>query len=159
MKRLIAILWLCPLASFATKPPVSNDPQPESVASSYSNSSAQAGSDVSVVSGGGQGGGASNQLSMGGDRSTTVAIGNTAPIPLHAVPDCYLPAKGIKRIRRVLFGAVDFDPRLVRDPDCYADVVARRAYELAKIEAEAKLELARAERIKAERGLSSAVSK
>ena len=138
--------------SWATGRP---DPvDPPSQAQSQSQSVA-----TTVTAGGGQGGGASNQLNMGGDRSTTVAIGNTAPIPLHDVPACYLPAKGIKRIRRVLFGAVDFDPRLVRDEACYADLVARRAHELAMIEAQAKLELARAERIKAETGVAASVGK
>ncbi len=143
---LIAALGFSSTSWATGKPdPVDADTQAQSQMQNANQANTQ-----SVVAGGGQGGGASNQLNMGGDRSTTVAIGNTAPIPLHDVPACYLPAKGIKRIRRVLFGVVDFDPRLVRDEACYADLVARRAHELALIEAQARLELARAERIKAE---------
>jgi hypothetical protein len=70
-----------------------------------------------------------------------------------------LPAKGIKRIRRVLFGALDFDPRLIRDEGCYEELIARRNHELALIEAEARLEQARAERIKAETAIPAAVGK
>lgn len=144
MKKLIALLLLCPAAALATKP--AHHPVHSSVAS--------ASSDVSVISDGGQ-----SAVAVGGDRSTTVALGNTAPIPLHDTPACYLPAKGIKRIRRVLFGALDFDPRLMRDEGCYQELVARRAHELALIEAEAKLEQARAERIKAEADLPATVGK
>ena len=155
MKTLITALSLILASSaWATGHPVDADTQAQSQMQNANQANTQ-----SVVAGGGQGGGASNHLNMGGDRSTTVAIGNTAPIPLHDVPACYLPAKGIKRIRRVLFGAVDFDPRLIRDEACYADLVARRAHELALLEAQAKLELARAERIKAETGVAARVGK
>ena len=130
--------WLSP--AWATdKPPT---PTPAQSQSQMQNQNAVA--ESSSVSGGGQ---ASSNL-YSGDTTRTVAIGTTAPAPLHATPQCYLPAKGIRRIRQAVFGVVTFDPRLVRDVECMQDVQAEREYELAKLEAETQLERVRTERIR-----------
>jgi len=99
----------------------------------------------------------SSSVSEGGDSSLydstttrTIAVGTTSPAPLHATPQCYLPPKGIRRVRQALFGVVTLDPRLVRDEQCMQDIADARAHELAVLEAQANLERIRAERLVAE---------
>jgi hypothetical protein len=99
----------------------------------------------------------SSSVSEGGDSSLydstttrTIAVGTTSPAPLHATPQCYLPPKGIRRVRQALFGVVTLDPLLVRDEQCMQDIADARAHELAVLEAQANLERIRAERLVAE---------
>lgn len=102
------------------------------------------------------GGTAANQFSA---KETVIGLATTAPAPLHATPACYLPAKGIRRVRQALFGVVTLDSRLVRDESCMDDLKIAREYELAKLEAETQLERARAERITAESSCARCVAK
>jgi hypothetical protein len=103
--------------------------------------------------GGGQGGGASNQFS---ERTTAIGVSATAPEPLHATPECFLPPKGIRRVRQALWGIVSLDSRLVPDQACMDALKATREFELAKLDAERQLEQARAQRIRAETSRSCA---
>ena len=89
--------------------------------------------------------------SSGGNEFRTLAVGTTSPAPLHATPECYLPPKGIRRVRQALFGVVTLDPRLVRDAECMADIQAEREHELAVLQAQEQLENARTRRLTAER--------
>ena len=133
--------------AMAVLPANATEPKPTVPTQSQSqlqNQSAVA--DSNSVSGGGQ---ASANL-YDGTETRTIAVGTTSPAPLHDTPTCYLPAKGIKRVRQVLFGVVTLDSRLVRDDGCMADVQSEREYQLARLQAETQLERARAERLRAE---------
>ena len=103
---------------------------------------------ASSVSGGGQGGGASNQLSLS-DKTTAIAFGTAAPIPINP-SDCYFPKRGLGRGQGWLWGAVQLSAVLERDEQCFDDIRAQREFELARLEAEANLERARTERMRAE---------
>src|SRR3990172_5603704 len=107
----------------AVWPANATEPKPTAPSQSQmQNQSAVA--DSSSVSGGGQ---ASANL-YDGSETRTLAIGTTSPTPLHDTPTCYLPAKGIKRVRQVLFGVVTLDSRLVRDDGCMVDLAAQREF-------------------------------
>jgi hypothetical protein len=94
---------------------------------------------------------ASNHLT---ERTTAIGVSSTAPEPLHATPECFLPAKGIRRVRQALWGAVSLDSRLVPDQACMDALIATREYNLAKLAAEIQLEQARIARITAEHARS-----
>ena len=137
----VAILAWAGLAKATEKPATTS--QSQNMTQDQSQHQSQT---SSSVSGGGQ---ASSNL-YDGTTTRTIAVGTTSPTPLHDTPSCYLPAKGIKRVRQALFGVVTLDSRLVRDDGCMADVQSEREYQLARLQAETQLEQARTERLRAE---------
>jgi len=152
MTRLLWLMVFFAASAHATKP--TEAPKPEQSQTQNQSQTAYGGNGGIGTGGSAAGGAASSWNEM-----TTVGIANTAPVPLHATPACYLPAKGIRRVRQALFGVVTLDSRLVRDADCMADLAAEREYKLKMLEAEANLERFRAARITAERQSVEAVSK
>jgi hypothetical protein len=70
------------------------------------------------------------------ERNTAIGLASTSPVPLFDPARCYLPPKGIRRTRQVFFGLWTGDPRLVRDPQCMADLEAARAHEVKMAELE-----------------------
>ena len=83
------------------------------------------------------------------DKTTAIAFGTAAPIPINP-SDCYFPKRGLGRGQGWLWGAVQLSAVLERDEQCFEDIRAQREFELARLEAEANLERARTERMRAE---------
>lgn len=133
---LVLVTAFAAYAAFATEPKPATQQQAQEQSAASSSVS---------------GGGASSANLYSSERARTIAVGTTAPAPLHATPACYLPAKGVKRVRQALFGVVTLDPRLVRDEQCMNDVVAAREHELAVLQAQVRLEESRARRLALER--------
>jgi hypothetical protein len=117
-----------------------------------------------VNAAGGQGGGASNQLSIGGDRSTAVALAHGAPIPAQC-PAGLVPGKRGKRglvAGLVALSAVCVPPtaeeaaamQIARDHEL---ALGRLAVDAAR--AEAERDRAASARISAEACRTSCVSK
>ena len=141
---LVAVMFAAVILVWAA---VAKATEPKPAAPSQSQMQNQSAvSDSSSVSGGGQ---ASANL-YDGSETRTLAIGTTSPTPLHATPECWLPPKGIRRIRQAVYGIVTLDTLLVRNAECMADVLSAREYELAKLQAETQLERARTDRVRAE---------
>ncbi len=152
MRFLWAVLAIYAASASANeKPVITPTPTPSESVTSESTSDSTSGATASSS------GGSSNAVSN--ERSTAIAVGNTAPTPLHDTPPCWLPPKGVRSVRQVLFGVFTKDPRLMRNAECMDDVKAAREYELAKLEAEADLERLRIERIKADSSRVEAVRK
>ena len=140
-KRSFWVFYLAALAAFgagywlasramATEKPAETKPQTQSQ-SNLQNQSQTQGNSQTVNAGGGQGGGASNQLAIEGDRTTAIGFSTTAPIPLAMtgpqMPPCWLPT----RARSYFFGAYSASANFKRDETCIKDLEAARAHELA----------------------------
>jgi hypothetical protein len=132
---LIPLFWLDARATEKPTPPVEQSQEQHQ--------------SQTVTAGGGQGGGASNQLAIGGDRSTAIAIGVPEARPHSDIPRCYLPGKGIKRVRGALWGVVQLDPVLVRDEQCMQDLSDERAHNVRMAELAVEAAKARAEQDRA----------
>lgn len=174
----LAVAIFVSTVAWATKPTPTPSPQTSSAEATQQQGQEQAQSSSqsqTQTATGGAGGTSSAASSANGSltssndytsRTTAVALANTAPAPLHDTPQCYLPAKGIRRVRQALYGAVTLDSRLVRDDGCMADLEAQRVYARDMAELELKrlaLSIDRdriaIERMRAERELPGVLAK
>jgi hypothetical protein len=168
------LLAAIPSIALATKPKPSPEPPKAEQSQSVSNAASQAESTSGAESTATATGGAASAESAtvnsndytNTSRNQVLALANTAPAPLHDTPDCFLPGKGVKRIRQVLFGAVSFDSRLVLSRECLEQIEKSRQYardmaelELRRIDREIERDRVAIERMRAERERTGIVAK